>query len=85
MEESYDSVMDGDKGSGKNGDKMFTLKKWNAVAMWSWDVECDTCAICRVQVMGKTVYLFIKFIYSSKKSCPQLGLESAKLKRRPTR
>lgn len=34
-------------------DKMFTLKKWNAVAMWSWDVECDTCAICRVQVMGE--------------------------------
>ena len=33
--------------------KMFTLKKWNAVAMWSWDVECDTCAICRVQVMGE--------------------------------
>lgn len=33
--------------------KMFSLKKWNAVAMWSWDVECDTCAICRVQVMGK--------------------------------
>uniref|UniRef100_A0A182UW47 Anaphase-promoting complex subunit 11 RING-H2 finger domain-containing protein n=1 Tax=Anopheles merus TaxID=30066 RepID=A0A182UW47_ANOME len=33
-------------------DKMFTLKKWNAVAMWSWDVECDTCAICRVQVMA---------------------------------
>ncbi|KAM6063290.1 RING-box protein 2 isoform 2-T2 [Chlamydotis macqueenii] len=32
-------------------DRMFSLKKWNAVAMWSWDVECDTCAICRVQVM----------------------------------
>jgi len=31
--------------------KMFQLKKWNGVAMWSWDVECDTCAICRVQVM----------------------------------
>ncbi|XP_070801292.1 RING-box protein 2 isoform X2 [Pituophis catenifer annectens] len=31
-------------------DKMFSLKKWNAVAMWSWDVECDTCAICRVQM-----------------------------------
>merc|ERR1712001_762122 len=31
--------------------KLFSLKKWNAVAMWSWDVECDTCAICRVQVM----------------------------------
>lgn len=35
-------------------DKPFTLKKWNAVAMWNWDVECDTCAICRVQVMGKS-------------------------------
>lgn len=33
--------------------QMFVLKKWNAVAMWSWDVECDTCAICRVQVMGE--------------------------------
>merc|ERR1719495_1568251 len=32
-------------GSKSGGDKMFSLK------MWSWDVECDTCAICRVQVM----------------------------------
>ncbi len=32
---------------------LFALKKWNAVAMWQWDVECDTCAICRVQVMGE--------------------------------
>ena len=38
--------------------QMFALKKWNAVAMWSWDVECDTCAICRVQVMGE-FYVFI--------------------------
>ncbi|XP_023336445.1 RING-box protein 2 [Eurytemora carolleeae] len=35
----------------EGGGRMFTMKKWNAVAMWSWDVECDTCAICRVQVM----------------------------------
>ena len=33
----------------------FSLKKWNAVAMWQWDVECDTCAICRVQVMGRCI------------------------------
>ncbi|KAG8228526.1 hypothetical protein J437_LFUL008983 [Ladona fulva] len=39
-------------GDSQKPEKMFTLKKWNAVAMWSWDVECDTCAICRVQVMG---------------------------------
>lgn len=45
----------GDRNDGETSkpEKMFTLKKWNAVAMWSWDVECDTCAICRVQVMGK--------------------------------
>lgn len=29
-----------DSDSGKP-DKMFTLKKWNSVAMWSWDVECE--------------------------------------------
>lgn len=47
-----------DRSDGDNvkSDKLFTLKKWNAVAMWSWDVECDTCAICRVQVMGKFYY-----------------------------
>lgn len=45
-------------------EKMFTLKKWNAVAMWSWDVECDTCAICRVQVMGKWTNVIIIFLYT---------------------
>uniref|UniRef100_T1JKS7 Anaphase-promoting complex subunit 11 RING-H2 finger domain-containing protein n=1 Tax=Strigamia maritima TaxID=126957 RepID=T1JKS7_STRMM len=39
----------------EKSEKMFTLKKWNAVAMWSWDVECDTCAICRVHVMDAFV------------------------------
>ncbi|CAL2028965.1 unnamed protein product [Caenorhabditis brenneri] len=29
----------------------FVLKKWNALAIWAWDVECDTCAICRVHLM----------------------------------
>lgn len=24
-----------------NKDTVFTLKKWNLVAMWSWDVECE--------------------------------------------
>ncbi|GFW90561.1 RING-box protein 2 [Trichonephila clavipes] len=32
-------------------EKMFTLKKWKSVAMWSWDVECETCAIYRVLVI----------------------------------
>ena len=25
----------------------FEVRKWNAVAMWSWDICADTCAICR--------------------------------------
>lgn len=54
MEESTPSKDQG-------GQKMFTLKKWNAVAMWSWDVECDTCAICRVQVMGEQCKKSLKF------------------------
>jgi len=48
-----ETAMEVDREAAKKNDKMFTLKKWNLVAMWSWDVECDTCAICRVQVMGK--------------------------------
>ena len=35
-----------------NKDTFFTLKKWNLVAMWSWDVECEVCAICRTPLMG---------------------------------
>ena len=54
VEESQDVTMEENTPSKDQGvQKMFTLKKWNAVAMWSWDVECDTCAICRVQVMGE--------------------------------
>lgn len=29
------------------GTKRFEVKKWNAVAMWSWAICTDTCAICR--------------------------------------
>ncbi|XP_053964158.1 RING-box protein 2-like [Anastrepha ludens] len=52
IESSMDKQFDDNEGG--KPDKMFTLKKWNAVAMWSWDVECDICAICRVQVMDMT-------------------------------
>ncbi len=53
LEEDADSLKQQQQqqgAAGNNSGRMFTLKKWNAVAMWSWDVECDTCAICRVQV-----------------------------------
>mmetsp|Transcript_24986 Transcript_24986/g.38102 ORF Transcript_24986/g.38102 Transcript_24986/m.38102 type:complete len:144 (-) Transcript_24986:474-905(-) len=31
----------------KKAPPRFEIKKWNAVAMWSWDICADTCAICR--------------------------------------
>ncbi|KAK4396843.1 Serine/threonine-protein kinase RIPK [Sesamum angolense] len=27
--------------------KRFEIKKWNAVALWAWDIVVDNCAICR--------------------------------------
>jgi RING-box protein 1 len=35
------------KAKGGKGGKRFEIKKWNAVAMWSWAICTDTCAICR--------------------------------------
>lgn len=32
---------------GKSSGRRFEIKKWNAVAMWSWAICTDTCAICR--------------------------------------
>ena len=51
VEESRSNEAPTVNGETEKQERMFSLKKWNAVAMWSWDVECDTCAICRVQVM----------------------------------
>uniref|UniRef100_A0A915MZF6 Small ribosomal subunit protein eS28 n=3 Tax=Meloidogyne TaxID=189290 RepID=A0A915MZF6_MELJA len=31
--------------------KRFEVKKWNAVALWAWDIVVDTCAICRNHIM----------------------------------
>ncbi|CUV07637.1 unnamed protein product [Cryptosporidium hominis] len=33
------------------GQKRFEIKKWNAVALWSWDIVVDNCAICRNHIM----------------------------------
>ncbi|KAM7354859.1 E3 ubiquitin-protein ligase RBX1-like [Cochliomyia hominivorax] len=31
--------------------KRFIIKKWQAQALWSWDLAIDNCAICRNQIM----------------------------------
>jgi RING-box protein 1 len=33
--------------AGCSAPPFFDVKKWSAVAMWSWDICADTCAICR--------------------------------------
>ncbi|MCJ1266544.1 hypothetical protein MMC22_006429 [Lobaria immixta] len=37
--------------SGSDGKKRFEVKKWNAVALWAWDIVVDNCAICRNHIM----------------------------------
>ncbi|KAJ0386606.1 hypothetical protein COL922a_003999 [Colletotrichum nupharicola] len=34
-----------------DGKKRFEVKKWNAVALWAWDIVVDNCAICRNHIM----------------------------------
>ncbi|KAG9807135.1 hypothetical protein KCU77_g21526, partial [Aureobasidium melanogenum] len=34
-----------------SGKKRFEVKKWNAVALWAWDIVVDNCAICRNHIM----------------------------------
>lgn len=31
--------------------KRFEIKKYNAVALWAWDIVVETCAICRNHIM----------------------------------
>ncbi|KAG9127576.1 hypothetical protein FRC07_012056 [Ceratobasidium sp. 392] len=41
-----------DTGKSKDGKKpRFEVKKWNAVALWAWDIVVDNCAICRNHIM----------------------------------
>ncbi|KAJ3558918.1 hypothetical protein NP233_g11396 [Leucocoprinus birnbaumii] len=35
----------------KDSKPRFEVKKWNAVALWAWDIVVDNCAICRNHIM----------------------------------
>ncbi|KAK4569977.1 RING-box protein hrt1 [Recurvomyces mirabilis] len=41
----------GTSGGDVDGKKKFEVKKWNAVALWAWDIVVDNCAICRNHIM----------------------------------
>merc|ERR1711964_327519 len=36
--------------SDQQTNKLWRIKKWNAVAMWAWDIDADACTICRQQM-----------------------------------
>ncbi|KAI5065913.1 hypothetical protein GOP47_0018537 [Adiantum capillus-veneris] len=40
-----------DAGPAAKRPKRFEIKKWNAVALWAWDIVVDNCAICRNHIM----------------------------------
>ncbi|AOW01836.1 uncharacterized protein YALI1_B22561g [Yarrowia lipolytica] len=35
----------------KSAKKRLEVKKWSAVAFWSWDIQVETCAICKNHIM----------------------------------
>ncbi|KAN0072459.1 hypothetical protein V8E54_009388 [Elaphomyces granulatus] len=48
--------------------KKFEVKKWNAVALWAWDIVVDNCAICRNHIMDLSCFplsLHIKVVKDS--------------------
>ncbi|PNH11785.1 RING-box protein 1A, partial [Tetrabaena socialis] len=46
-QEEQEEQQAGPSKRGNKSGKRFEIKKWNAVAMWSWAICTDTCAICR--------------------------------------
>jgi len=45
------SSKSGPADAANDGKKRFEVKKWNAVALWAWDIVVDNCAICRNHIM----------------------------------
>ena len=48
----------GGSGGGAPVGKRFEVRKWSAVALWSWEVAVDNCAICRNMIMDPCEFFF---------------------------
>ncbi|EED18455.1 ubiquitin ligase subunit HrtA, putative [Talaromyces stipitatus ATCC 10500] len=60
-------------GESSEGKKRFEVKKWNAVALWAWDIVVDNCAICRNHIMD--LCTFACFFYISRMLTILAGIE----------
>eukprot|EP00250_Pteridium_aquilinum_P029757 c40074_g1_i1 orf=278-778(-) len=49
--EPFGEGSSGGAGPAAKRPKRFEIKKWNAVALWAWDIVVDNCAICRNHIM----------------------------------
>ncbi|GFY50565.1 RING-box protein 1A [Trichonephila inaurata madagascariensis] len=51
MNDNEASEMSTSASTSRGEKKRFEVKKWNAVALWAWDIVVDNCAICRNHIM----------------------------------
>ncbi|CEP03751.1 unnamed protein product (mitochondrion) [Plasmodiophora brassicae] len=51
VDDKADTAAPGNAADGDDDGARVQVKKWNAVALWRWDTEYDTCAICRNLIM----------------------------------
>ena len=51
--------------------KRFEVRKWNAVALWAWDIHVDNCAICRNHIMEPCVDCQANQVANSEEECNQ--------------
>ncbi|KAG7664754.1 HRT1 [[Candida] subhashii] len=47
----------------------FEVKKWTAVAFWSWDIQIENCAICRNHLMEPCIECQPNSIANSGEEC----------------
>ncbi|EDO29393.1 predicted protein [Nematostella vectensis] len=49
--------------------KRFEVKKWNAVALWAWDIVVDNCAICRNHIMDLCKFFMVGSLCADLTKC----------------
>ncbi|XP_062135734.1 RING-box protein 1A-like [Drosophila sulfurigaster albostrigata] len=49
--------------------KRFKVNKWNAIALWAWDIVVDNCAICRNHIKDSCVECQAKQTLENSEKC----------------